>query len=90
MSEPRTHLIWSLKWSLWHCRDQDGRAAGYTSDVARAGLFEERVASSFAREPTVNRAVPAAEAVEHLRTRLTELALERETVLSALNLLEAA
>ena len=40
----RTHLIWSIKWGLWHRRSEDGGACGYTSDILEAGVFETNTA----------------------------------------------
>ncbi len=43
----REWLIWSRYHAAWHCRDEGGRAAGYTADIARAGLFPRDKASSY-------------------------------------------
>ena len=40
-------LIWSYHWNCWHRRSSDGGAAGYTNDVAQAGVFDERVARAY-------------------------------------------
>lgn len=40
-------LIWSYYHNCWHRRSADGRAAGYTDDVAQAGVFDERTARAY-------------------------------------------
>jgi hypothetical protein len=71
VAEPRTHLIWSVKWGRWHRRCVDtGGACGYTDDILRAGLFETSTALDYGSEPEINRAVPVAEALKSLRDAL--------------------
>lgn len=67
----RTHLIWSLKWGLWHRRSEDGGACGYTNDILQAGIFETKTAMDYddSNEPSEyqnNQAVPIAEAREQI------------------------
>ena len=46
--EGREYLIWSIGHNRgWHRRDHEGRAAGYTSDIERAGVFERETASTY-------------------------------------------
>lgn len=40
-------LIWSYYWGCWHMRSSDGGAAGYTSDVTQAGVFDEQTARAY-------------------------------------------
>lgn len=46
-SQPDNWLIWSRKWRLWHRRDSEGRAAGYTDSIAEAGLFDRAKAAAY-------------------------------------------
>lgn len=69
-----THLIWSIKWSLWHRRSPDGRACGYTDDILKAGIFDTATAMAYhdAEPDTRDRAVPLAEARAQLEARIIE------------------
>jgi hypothetical protein len=62
----RTHLIWSIKWGLWHRRSNDGAACGYTDDILQAGVFETATALDYDDNGTTNRAV----SLKHARERL--------------------
>lgn len=72
-------LIWSRHWGCWHRRSSSGGAAGYTSDIAQAGLFDEKVARAYHDPPPHRRdeAIPAAKIIRQLRERLAELDAER-------------
>lgn len=85
--EPRTHLIWSEKWGCWHRRSTAGGAAGYTDDICQAGIFETATALAYGNEPTINRAVPAAEALPALHKRLAEIEEQRAGCLAAIQAL---
>ena len=43
----RCWLIWSRYHNAWHQRSSTGGAAGYTNDIARAGLFDRKKADEY-------------------------------------------
>jgi hypothetical protein len=43
----REWLIWSRYHHAWHRRDEEGCAAGYTGDIAQAGIFDREKAASY-------------------------------------------
>jgi hypothetical protein len=45
--DSREWLIWSRYWRAWHCRSSSGGAAGYTTDILCAGIFETRKAREY-------------------------------------------
>lgn len=59
----RCWLIWSRKWRAWHRRDGAGRAAGYTTDIAEAGLFPFSKAHAY-HDGVVNEAFHVSEKVD--------------------------
>lgn len=72
-------LIWSHHWGRWHVRSATGGAAGYTSDIASAGVFDASAAKAYHDSPPHRRdeAIPARRAVKGLETRLAEMDAER-------------
>lgn len=91
MSEPRTHLIWSIYHGCWHRRGSEGGANGYTDDIGQAGVFETSKAMAYhdpeGQPDRRDRAVPIAEVEAKLRDRLATTLLTRENILLALSTL---
>lgn len=73
---PDGWLIWSLKWGRWHRRGESGGAAGYTDELASAGVFPESVASAY-NDRENNEAV-------HVRDKAAEIQAELDRAISAL------
>ncbi|HEY4545899.1 MAG TPA: hypothetical protein VIG90_05680 [Pedomonas sp.] len=84
MGEKREWLIWSMYHNAWHCRSSDGGAAGYTSNLLYAGLFDAAKANAYhddPREPDArDRKVHISEAVSRLERERERLAEEMATV----------
>lgn len=72
-------LIWSYHWNCWHCRSATGGAAGYTSDIKRAGVFDFAMAKAYHDKPPHRRdaAIPARRVVKMMRAALAEIDAER-------------
>lgn len=68
-------LIWSMHWNAWHMRSSAGGAAGYTSDIAQAGIFEFKTANAYNDKPPSarDRAIPVAKAMKAMLYRLSQL-----------------
>lgn len=75
-------LIWSNHWGRWHCRNSTGGAAGYTDDIANAGVFDEQKAREYHDPPPYRRdeAVPFSKAFAKLDARLVAMTAERDAL----------
>jgi hypothetical protein len=74
---------------MWHRRAEDGSPAGYTADIAEAGIFEVSVAALY-HDNHDDRAVPVSEAANGLRRRLDALDTQRVSLAATIQQLEAA
>lgn len=85
-------LIWSYHWNCWHMSSSTGSAAGYTNDIAQAGLFDERTARAYHDPPPHRRdeAVPARKAIKELHGRLGALTAARDAFAAKVASVEAA
>ncbi|UPT53177.1 hypothetical protein [Synechococcus phage Ssp-JY42] len=84
-------LIWSYYHNCWHRRSSDGGAAGYTNDVACAGIFDERVARMYHEDgPKAHRrnvSIPAAMVAATLRHKAAEKRAEADAIEATLKLI---
>lgn len=75
-------LIWSYHWNCWHQRSDTGSAAGYTSDLTRAGVFDEEIARAYHDTgPKRHRrdvSVPVHKVKAAMRHRLAQMTAERD------------
>jgi len=63
--DSREWLIWSRYHRAWHRRDIEGRACGYTSDIAQAGVFSRSKAEAY-NDGDRNEAFHVSERIEQL------------------------
>lgn len=74
-------LIRSHYWSSWHRKSADGGAAGYTDDIAHAGVFGFEKARAY-HDLNIARprdeAIPVRRHLRAMRARLQELTDERD------------
>jgi hypothetical protein len=75
-------LIWSHRWNSWHCKSSTGGAAGYSDDIAQAGVFDYEVAKAYHdadRTPrwVDNEAVPGSRLLKDMEQRLAEIEASR-------------
>lgn len=72
-------LIWSYYWNCWHMRSSTGGAAGYTSDITKAGAFDFGMAKAYHDQPPHRRdaAIPAHKVIGLLESKLAEMDAER-------------
>lgn len=68
----REYLIWSHKWGRWHRRTEDGTAAGYTADIAQAGIFDRAKALQY-HEARVEKCIYRMNSVVHVRDQIAAL-----------------
>jgi hypothetical protein len=76
-------LIWSHYWGSWHRRSDTGGAAGYTNDVAQAGVFDFAKAREYHDYQFPNgrdEAVPRHRVKKLLQARAKELEAERQKI----------
>lgn len=75
-------LIWSYYWNCWHVRSSTGGAAGYTSDLAQAGVFDEATARGYhdtgPRRHRRDVSIPAARVKAAMLHRLAQMTAERD------------
>ena len=91
MSEPRTHLIWSIHWGRWHRRSEDGGACGYTDDVLQAGVFETSKAMAYHDVENAHprdKAVPIAEVREQVAAKVEKMSKELEAAQKRLEMFD--
>lgn len=84
-------LIWSHHWGCWHMRSSTGGAAGYTSDISQAGVFDEKTARAYHDPPPYRRdeAIPAKRALQQARLRLAAMDAERAAFAAKVERLKA-
>lgn len=73
-------FIRSHYWGRWHRRGDDGRAGGYTDDIAAAGVFDLDRARAYHEEPSPQRrdeAIPCSRLVAEMEERLAQMDRDR-------------
>ena len=74
-------LIWSIKWNAWHRRSSTGGAAGYTDNIAHAGLFPFSTARAY-HDGEVNEAYHASATVDRVDREIADLDARRAALLA--------
>ena len=74
-------LIWSIKWGAWHRRSSTGGAAGYTDNLAHAGLFPFSIARSY-HDGEVNEAFHASVVADRVDREVADLDERRQLLLA--------
>jgi len=84
-------LIWSRYWSRWHRRSPEGHAAGYTDDIAHAGVFDEKMARAYHDPPPHRRdeAVPLSHVADKMEARLGQMTAERDALAERIHAMRA-
>lgn len=92
----REYLIYSYKWGCWHRRSDDGQAAGYTRDIAKAGVFDRAKARVYHDETVTkiserdNAAVHVRDQIAAMDARVAELRAEADRAAEAALAFKAA
>lgn len=86
-------LIWSYHWNCWHRRSETGSAAGYTSDLTQAGVFDAKIARAYhdngPRKHRRDVSIPAAKVRAAMLHHLAKMTADRDAFaakIAALNL----
>lgn len=85
----REWLIWSMYHKRWHCRSSTGGAAGYTSDILEAGIFETRKAREY-HDGVRDRAIHASKAFHKAIAARSQIQQKIESADQAINLFKSA
>lgn len=75
-------LIWSRRRYMWHRRNEAGGAAGYTSELAEAGVFDKHTAQTYGDGET-NEAIHVSTRFDAINTELCK-ALDHTAQLRAM------
>lgn len=74
-------LIWSIKWNAWHRRSSTGGAAGYTDNLAYAGVFSIAMARAY-HDGEINTAVHVSEVADRVDREIADLDERRANLIA--------